>query len=190
MAKLMWVISGGGPLLLLPERLADSWSGINPTKDPLNDARFRWNPRMATPSDYDRACDVKEPVALFDIGSGFGLVFTGEGDVTATWLPFADQPGGVVALPRYADGVDATGRFLADNSEAEFVTTGLVLPHTGGVVTLFDSAYPPAQPSKHFDANSLRFRLRAGRYIVTAAAYNAEQDTHIDLIRLTPEADR
>ena len=76
--ELNWVVSFGGPLLLVPGEHLPSWGGVEPPNDGRHiDAQFRFNGPNEPATDYDRACDVsmRGYVGLIDIGTGQGLIF-------------------------------------------------------------------------------------------------------------------
>jgi len=185
MGKLKWVQSAGGPLLLMPATLRRRWSGIEPTKDLLNDARFRWDKSMSTPSDYDRACDVSGLLVTLEIGDGQGLVL-GEQPLTTAWVPFAGKPGGTLVRWVYADTETEVRRAVQSVPGKLFRRSKVVFTFTGRLAVLFDSAIP-GQALYDWSADSFcRFTLAAGRYSVSTADYSPSDEVRVILHRLTP----
>jgi hypothetical protein len=81
----MTFANDGGPLIVLPRELLDSWKGTDgrPVRDDLP-----FGP------DYVRACDAPYPAALLKVGPGFGLVIGSQDHVgTAQWLRLPETPG-------------------------------------------------------------------------------------------------
>lgn len=185
MRKLRWVQSAGGPLLLLPVSLRRRWSGIEPTKDPLNDAKFRWDETMAVPSDYDRACDVSGLLTKLDIGDGYGLVL-GEQPLSTAWLSAEGQPGGLLVRWYYGDSQAEVERSLQDVPARLFRHSKLVFTFTGRMAVLFDSAIPGRELPGWQKESFCRFRLAAGRYAVSTAEYSPSDETKLILHRLAP----
>ena len=65
-----WYWNDGGPLVVLPSEQASAWDGAEaPRNGRVVDAVGRWNDPSEPATDYDRACDVSEPVALLGVGT-------------------------------------------------------------------------------------------------------------------------
>lgn len=75
-AKLVWVPSMGGPLIVLPECAVNAWEGCTAGGSVNGDG---WD-------DYDRACEVDDPVGVIAVGAGTALVLADE-PATTCFLP-------------------------------------------------------------------------------------------------------
>ena len=155
-----WIQSGGGPLILLPTELLESWGG-------------------ARNEDYLRACGVIDEISEIRVGSGVGLVLGDEPHQTS-WL--ADADGGMLVRWAYADderdvwtavGGIAVSDF--DRSEELSVTIG----DLGGCV-LLDSA----DPGNALRSEHLEVALRAGTYSVRTAHFDPNRSTRVLVHRL------
>jgi hypothetical protein len=103
-----WVTCDGGPLLVLAKENLPAWEGsATPSQGRKIEAQFRWN-SGGPATDYDRACDVEDYIALIDVGAGKGMVLGGE-ESDATWLPLVD--GGL--LVRWVYGENDEGSLAA-----------------------------------------------------------------------------
>ena len=80
----------GGPLLLVPLAVAATWRGIlGFSGDPARPPKFRWQGTGSQPTDYDRACDVPDPLGVLSVGGSPALVI-GEESASTAVLPSAD----------------------------------------------------------------------------------------------------
>ncbi len=85
---LLWMESGGGPLLLVPGEYLPFWGGIDPPTDGRQIvAHFRYGGDDAPATDYDRACDVDDYLGVIEVGSGCGVVLGDEPLPTAIVPP-------------------------------------------------------------------------------------------------------
>lgn len=185
MRKLKWVRSAGGPLLLLPVALRHHWSGINPSKDPLNDARFRWDWGMTVPSDYDRACDVSGLLAALQVGAGHGLVL-GDEPLSTVWVPFDGEPGGLLVRWVYGDKEADVQEAIGDLAVERFRPSGLVFRHTGRTAVLFDSAIPgPELYTWKGEDHLFRFHLQPHEYAVSTTEYEPTMNLRVIAHRLS-----
>src|SRR5689334_17973405 len=99
---MQWVESAGGPLIVVPLELAQSWRGIEAVPgDPV--------------TDYDRACDVDDYLGVLEVGPGRGLVL-GDEPMRTAFVPSAD--GGILVRWGYAPSEDAVLRVLETAEEA------------------------------------------------------------------------
>jgi hypothetical protein len=189
-SELNWVVSNGGPLLLVPGEHLLSWGGVEPPADGRRiDAQFRFNGRDEPATDYDRACDVSMAgyVGLLDIGTGQGLLL-GDEPLSTAWLPAATS----------SDGGDDTGglliRWVYANRKADVVAALAHVPQTAwrdeGVVLrvgheplyLLDAACPGSE----LEGDSyLTIPLPPGRYAIATAEYEPDSHTSLLLHRLT-----
>jgi hypothetical protein len=177
---LTWIESSGGPLLLLSsEHLAD-WEGVDSSSNGhIVQATFRWNDPSVAATDYDRACDVEDYIAVIPVANGTGLVLNQEPMPTA-WWPHDDQIGGLLI------------RWLQGDPETDVLELLAHLPNLGwesGHITftvgssslyLFDAASPGNELDEH-----LTIALRAGAYRITTALYEPDNRTSLILHRFT-----
>jgi hypothetical protein len=172
-----WVVSNGGPLLLLPRELLRHWTGVDAPRDGrVVEARFRWNPEQPA-SDYDLACDVAGYTGVLPVGPGWGLVI-GDEPNPARWL--ARDDGGIIVRWEAApsdEAMDAAIRGLpaALQWEAEGEFRVFASP-----LELFDSGEPGLEalmPRATID-------LAPGVYQVEQTRYAPDEEVALHLIRL------
>lgn len=183
---LIWLESGGGPLLLIPGQYLSAWGGCEPDDERHIVAKFRFDPQGPA-TDYDRACDVEGDLGLISIGNGQGLVLGDEAMATA-WLPSStsgsenEAAGGIFIRWEYA------------NSEADVVSAVEHIPATiwedAGLTMivghdplyLLDSAYDASMLE---DDDYLTIHIPAGVYSIATAVYKPDSHTSLILHRLT-----
>ncbi len=142
------MVTGGGPLILLPRETVDLWRGTEPPLDIVAPSGWTWGDGGIV-CDYDRACDWPDrsfsiddshatwPVAL---GHREGLVLDGECSTTAVrW----DDGLIVVRDLNLVSEADLLA-MLEKLGEADWVDTGYDLIVERGL-TIFDAAYPGKQ---------------------------------------------
>jgi hypothetical protein len=186
---LRWITTTGGPLLVLARANLRAWSGINPSNDPLNDARFRWNKEPGAPaSDYDRACDVKGPIAVLEIGSAHGIVLGDAPDATL-WWPLSETSGYFVRQ-LYANEGATVRDALAAVPDALFHRERQAFTVTHKSLILFDSSVPGrefrAMMGAGFEYQTVQ--LAPGTYNIETARYEPDSETALVLHRLRPAA--
>ncbi len=187
-SEMNWVLSYGGPLLLVPGEHLPSWGGVEPPADGRRiEAQFRFNGPDEPATDYDRACDVEGWLGLLNIGDGYGMVL-GDEPLSTAWQP-ATAAG---------DGGDDTGglliRWVYANSEAEVIAAlahvpqtawrdeGLVLSVGHEPLYLLDAACPGSELE---GVSYMTIQLPPGRYAIATAEYEPNSHTSLLLHRLT-----
>src|SRR5438874_2615230 len=76
--RLHWIVTAGGPQLVLPERYAAAWEGCStPSGGRVVEATFRCDPGGPA-TDYDRASSVAGWIGAIPVGRGQALVLTGD----------------------------------------------------------------------------------------------------------------
>jgi hypothetical protein len=188
---LRWITTTGGPLLVLPRANLRAWSGIHPSEDPLNDARFRWNSTPGSaPSDYDRACDVKGLLAVLEIGGAHGIVLADSPDATL-WWPLSETSGYLVRQPAARE--DETVReALAAVPGSLFRRERETFTVQRGELVLFDSSVP-GREFRAMMAMGSRYqtiRLAPGTYNIETARYEPSRETVLVLHRLRTASPR
>ncbi len=159
-----WLESGGGPLILVPRRHLLNWTGIQAPD--------------GGGSDYDRACEVTDEVALITVGEkGTGLVFGDEPFRTA-W--FADESGGLVIRWVYADSEAAVAEYLKNASLGEVLEDTRLSFATPGDCLLFDSA----EPGSDVRGDSIDIALHPGTYRIRSAIVNPSDEMRLVLHQL------
>jgi hypothetical protein len=184
--KLQWVTTTGGPHLVLPRPNLRDWSGINPSADPLNDARFRWNSEPGAPaSDYDRACDVRGQLAVLDIGDTHAIALADAPDATLWWRLSADS--GYFVRCRFCDKDDAVRAALEDVPERLFKRGQARFAFERGPLILFDSSVPGREFRTLAGVSGhQRIDLPPGTYTIETAEYEPDRETSLLLHRLRP----
>jgi hypothetical protein len=168
-----WVVSAGGPLVVIPRELARSWRGIER------------RPGDAV-TDYDRACAVDDYLGVLEVGPGHGLVL-GDEPMQTAFIPSAE--GGVLVRWGCAASEDAVLRAVGAVEESSWSPTVHRLPVGTDGAIMFDSAYPggdvPAALRQGEHPAALAVPLAAGSYRVETADYRPDDETCLILHRLT-----
>jgi hypothetical protein len=166
--RLTWVRTTGGPHLVVPQRYAASWDGVDaPRRGRVVRAKFRYDP-SGPATDYDRACDVAGWLGVIRVGRGSGLVLAG--DVTvAAYYPWERKHYLLrwLCAPSEASLLDHFHRVAGSLPVEEEVD----FRHPGGKLVLMDSSDIPREwcwPHAEFD-------LPAGRYRVSASYSESEK---------------
>ncbi len=169
----IWVISNGGPLLLVAEEFVHAWLGIDPPRDGrVIRTRFRWS-ESSPPCDYDRACDINDFLGELPVGKGSAVVL-GDEPLPTVWRPCPNAGGGVLARCRYVES-DEDGKRLLDRVPAlEFELSSCQLETQSGRVALFDSAVSGADFLSQGAGAWLQ--LPPGRYRIGVAEWKPEPD--------------
>lgn len=188
--ELNWVVSTGGPLLLVPGEHLPLWGGVEPPADGRRiEAQFRFNGPDEPATDYDRACDVSMAgyVGLLDIGTGQGLVLGDDSNSTA-WQPAAaasaggNDTGGLLIRWVYADREADIIAALAHVPQTAWRDEGLVLSVGHEPLYLLDAACPGSELEGD---SSMTIHLPPGRYAIATAEYEPNSHTSLLLHRLT-----
>jgi hypothetical protein len=166
--KLQWLNSSGGPLLLLAQNLLEHWEGIDaPSGGRVVEARSRWSPDQPV-TDYDRACDVTDPIANIDVGPGRGVVIAGDPDPITV---VAKASGVRLVRWRLADSENQLVRHVeqprTDSGEG-WVAWIDVAP---GPLVLFDAACPGPE----VEDDRLIIALHPGQYVANAEELRPEE---------------
>lgn len=123
-----WIVTDGGPPLVLPTRALKAWRGTR---------RVR-----AGPTDYERAASVRGSVESIAVKEHVGLVLGDEAFPT-TWIPDRPGPAGVFVRVRYARSYASALRGLKGLDALGWErVTGLAFEVPDGGLTMFDSAWP------------------------------------------------
>jgi hypothetical protein len=163
-SELRWIESGGGPLILLPARLARDWSGtLPPPHEPIS-------------GDYARAVAVAEYVGSIPVGEGAGLVLGGD-PLPATVLRVG--PGLVIARWLYANSDEAALAALRNPDKLSYKPESFLFENSDETVVLMDAACS-------FEAanDCLTMQLEAGTYGIATAEYKPDKDTFFVIHRL------
>ena len=184
---LTWVVSYGGPLLLVPGEHLPSWGGVEPPADGRRiEAQFRFSGQDDPATDYDRACDVTGWLGLLDIGAGHGIVLGGEPLDTA-WQASAaagerdDDTGGLLIRWVYANNEADVIEALNHVPKTVWRDEGLVLSVGREPLYLLDAACPGSELEGD---DHLKIHLTPGRYSIATAEYEPENHTSLLLHRL------
>ena len=176
---LVWVESGGGPLLLLDQGLAEHWTGIfTPGADPEED------PLEGT--DYGRACEVEDYLDIIDIGLGQGVVLGGEPAPT-TWWPLPEG-GGLLVRWLGAEREEDVIAAVSDPSDVAWEAANIELHVTSRTLLLLDSACSAAECEPGAVgglADSLAIDIKPGTYRFDTALLEPNESMSLLLHRLT-----
>jgi hypothetical protein len=162
-----WIESGGGPLIVVPEKVLSSWQGCD-FESATND------------DDYGRACEVEGYLGVIAVGGEQALVL-GEPWAT-TYVPDL----GCFVCWIAADSEEAMFG-SAEEALGAAVWEAEVHWEVPGPVVLLDSGWPGVpEPDAEFDElDRLRIDLEAGRYLVRAVHAEPTPRTTMILVGLT-----
>jgi hypothetical protein len=169
---LEWVMSGGGPLIVLPAELLRYWGGIDPKADDST-------------SDYDRACGVGGYLGVLNVGTGSGLVL-GDEPMQTAFLPSAD--GGTLIRWVYAENGKKVREAVCFAPVSIWSTTQHRFTVRGARMLVFDAAYP-GDDHPRFQGQDvsplLDLPIDSGEYRIETADYRPDEGTWLILHRLS-----
>lgn len=185
------VVSGGGPILVVPSELAGHWRGTLPPLGAAVPPGWTWGSGGVV-CDYDRACDdVEDSVEVGDssawtvpVADGRALVLDGEASTAAVhW-----QDGVVIVRVPPFETEEETRDALARMEPSAWTESPHTLDLREGRLFVFDSAYEGAPSSAAIGADGgvLDVSLTPGRYRVSYAAEPHPSGGTYPLIRLSP----
>jgi hypothetical protein len=134
---LNWVQTFGGPHIVLPSLLSNSWEGSNvPANGRIVEANFRYNP-TGPATDYDRACDIKNWSGIITVGNGSAIVLGGDLTIAA----YYNYDGNHYLLRwLYAPNESSLLTHFHDVREKLSAAESFHFKHPGGLMYLMDSA--------------------------------------------------
>jgi hypothetical protein len=157
-----WIVSNGGPLLLLEEALLPAWRGTERAGD-------------ASTSDYSRACAAGE-IALIGVGGCHGLVIGGE-VLETSWWPGPERRRGTLVRWVFADDDDHVAECVKSVPDSLLGSVDAILVVRSPELRLFDSA----MPGDDIDTPFLSLYLEPGRYALRTARYRPDPRTELVL---------
>jgi Immunity protein 21 len=170
--------------VLLPESLAHMWGGSDPpTGDRKVEATFRFA-GGGPATDYDRACDIKEPIAMISVGTGTALVIS-----HAPLMTWITQNRGfclVVALAWGELSDEVALQIVTDAPDEAFLPAEFRFS-TGDLALILQAA-ADTFGSKHGYGHE-RIPLKPGSYRVSSAARNADGGAAFMLHRFMLDAE-
>ncbi|MET7634257.1 Imm21 family immunity protein [Streptomyces sp. NPDC001773] len=169
---LLWVESGGGPLVVVPESALASW--CTDTEATSADEFSGW-------SDYGRACQIDDYIGTLHVGCAEALVLADSPDTT-TFLP--DR----MLFIRWS-GADSESDILAALEPALTLAewqSPVQWSLPAGPVVLFDAAWSGTDLPDHQPDNHLPIDLPAGVYAAEYAYVEPNPRTSFSLVRITP----
>lgn len=168
--NVVWVTTGGGPLIAVAESALDAWNGADDESDELDDDFDEHD------GDYGRASAVEGYAGVIDVDGTPALVL-------------GDDPAPTAFVPLHSLFVR---KLAADSEEAALGALERAMEiaswevatywEVQGPVVLFDSAFSAADVGS---TSSLHINLAPGRYVVESAYVEPDDDTWLVLIRLT-----
>lgn len=165
-----WIVSAGGPLLLLDARKLKQWGGIF---DEIEDwpGRESFSPDgFAT--DYDRACQINGYLGSIPVGSSKAIVFSDE-PLPTTWVPIPQ--GGVFVRCFYAESETPALDWLCNVPEDAF-RDECTFNVASQRLVLFDAALA-GRDVKQYPDEFLLLELAVGTYKVSTAEYQPDAQT-------------
>lgn len=172
-----WTGAASGPLLFVPASLLPEWSGQDVPEYRTVQAVFRWNDEETRASDYDRACDVDDDVAVLAVGHGQALVLSGVLQAT-TWV--ARPWGGLLVRVEHGEDDAMIEQALAALPEALPWTTKGYMTIVSSPAALFNSAEPGVEPVMV----RLVIDLAPGEYRVRWARHAPDDRSTLGLVEL------
>lgn len=147
-----WIMSGGGPLICMEDRLRSLWAGNDGVTVPATHAS----------TDYDRACELNSYLNLIQLKSGSALTL---GDMPLETAVWSAGFGGVVIVRMFyanaAADIDAILHRLDDRIFLDPIET-LNFQAASSKFVIFDSAYA----GNDIDNEKIFFELPPARYRV------------------------
>jgi len=159
-----WFTGSGGPLVLMPEDLVETWTGVESSSN-------------GPASDYDRACEIGKPVANLDVGPGRAIVLGDDRLATAVW---PQASGALFVRWQRAESEEAILEHVAHGSldiDGEPVAT--IEAHPGPLL-LFDAACP----GYDVDEDRLLIDVHPGVYQASALRFEPDSNTTLILMQL------
>lgn len=164
------IVSGGGPLVCVESDVVSRWRGVTGSVKPHPHSD------SASPSDYERACNVRDYLGKVPVGDRDALVLGDMPLETLIWKPLSELPR--IVRVYYSDpGVDVTALpglrasdILSDPDEA------LSVEFKSSPIVVFDSAYPGSDVS---NVDRLSFDMPQGTYIAMTKRFEPDDRTSI-----------
>jgi hypothetical protein len=164
-SEIIWISSGGGPLLLLDETLLAYWGG---TETPVG--------RPSFPSDYDRACSVNGYLGTVAVGPGSGVVLW-DSPLQTAWYFLPQIREGVLIRSEWDSGDDAIIDSLERTEEIEWSDTEHRILVTSGRLVLFNAADSNnSLRQEHIISNGPYIGMKVGQYLDTIVSLGAQLD--------------
>lgn len=162
-----WIMSGGGPLLLLNEKELSKWGGsIDEIEEFPRGEIFGPND---FPTDYDRAGRVDGYVGKILVGDKEALVL-GDQPTPTTWVP--NRRGGTIVRLLAAESDDPSLSWLDEVPRKQFRAECEFLVDSHRLV-LFDSALAGREVAD-YPGEYLVIELAPGTYSVTSVTYEPD----------------
>jgi hypothetical protein len=185
MNPIMWVSTGGGPLIVIPVEIAHHWWGVSnswPDTGYLlkNWEAIRWH------TDYGRACGVDDYLGVLEVGPGRCLVL-GDEPMQTTVLPF--EGGWLIIRWVHAECEEDVVRAIQSIPENIWKATPHRIHGGNDGLLVFDSAFPGYDlPSTSVEGTVpwLKLPIPSGTYEIDIADYEPNQHTRLILHRLRP----
>jgi hypothetical protein len=166
------IMSNGGPLIMIEERLLPSWGGIENIGGLQSGVRGSF--MSGSECDYHRACAIKDWIGVVQIRDGTGVIFSG--DHLALGLKWIEASRLLVVRPWYhmEDLNERLRSILTHLPAFEFNFDATVGSER---LTFFDSAYPG------FDLlpPTLTVSVQPGRFAVSTGTDAMIRDIEITL---------
>ncbi|NYZ69798.1 hypothetical protein H0A36_27685 [Endozoicomonas sp. SM1973] len=150
-----WIVSEGGPLILLPKKALFSWSGYDG-------------------DDYERVCGEEDYIGLLSVNGRQALVLGDEPCQTAIFMSGWDSL--ILVRWQWAEDEESVFKHLKSITPQSF-ENGDVLDYltTGGEFLLFDAALPG------HEAEGFDFNLAKGKYCIKTICYEPDAETALIL---------
>ena len=167
--QIKWISSSGGPLILMDRSLSSNW---------LGDSAHDSHPYLDLVSDYDRACQVEDYLALIDVDKSKALVF---GDLPSqTTKVSADSDLILLARWIWGENEDDIKHALQEfNVSQSWSDTGLSIQLKTHELIVFDSVFPGNEVE-----NSIDIKTEPGTFNVYYVSYEPNEKTNLFMIKL------
>jgi hypothetical protein len=160
----------GGPHVVLPTAVAQSWRGHESTSDDLLDPA----------SDYGRACQIEQPYGFIDVGSARALVLPDPPLVA--WDPrSAAEPLFFVLLGWDTDDTDGLLDRAKTKTELRDMEVTWVIPEDG-VRVIYAGDDPDGTVGGRID-----IPMAAGSYALFKGEYRVANDGHVVVLKFVQE---
>lgn len=168
-----WIISEGGPLIVIDEALKKNWGGIFKLTLPDPSAR----------SDYDRACSLTSQLEKIDVVGGSSLII---GDIPMNTCFWSSDPDNLcivqICYSTPSFDVGKTMRNFSKKKGRLASEQSIVFNFYGRKISLFDSSDGGDREPRAVNAP-----LNVGAYAIRTYVYQHDEETSLVIHSFEPQ---
>lgn len=135
-----WIVSGGGPLIVIDQIHLEYWKGDRNVWEEEDIQEMQAEAKHPL-DDYDRACQVDSYIGLIDVGEGNGIVL-GDYPLPSTWQGNANLTGGMIIRGGSSVDEHRLNRIILGIHDQDFEIEDFVFDNVSGKAIMFDSGCP------------------------------------------------